>query len=102
MAKEKKLYRRRLSLDESREGFVFISKDAKSMFPPPGESFKATLNGAPVELSVESISCTCRGPNNPHEHQHISLPSLKSPMRLRRGSLATIRRDGEKYTVEIR
>lgn len=101
MAKEKGRYTRRLSLDEARESYILISKDALSLFPPPGETFKATLNGEDVELKVEAVPCTCRGPDKPHDHHHLSLGTAGAALRLRRGTVARITKDGEGYRIGI-
>jgi hypothetical protein len=101
MAKEKTLYTRRLSLDESRERYILISKDVLSMFPAPGEPFTAILNGENAETTVEAVPCTCRGPDKPHDHYHLSFGHAAPELRVRRGSVGSVRKDGESYKIEI-
>lgn len=102
MAKEKKVYTRRLSLDESKERYVLIPKDALSMFPAPGRPFPAKINGKEGELFVEAVPCTCRGLNKPHDHYHLSFAHAELGTNVRRGSVATVRKEGENYKIEIR
>jgi hypothetical protein len=101
MGQERTLYKRRLSLDEARERYILISKDALSMFPRPGKGFKASFNGRLEEMSVEAVLCTCRGPDTPHDHYHLSFNNLKSQIDARRGSIASVRREGDNYRIEV-
>jgi hypothetical protein len=96
---KKSLYTRRLSLDESREGYVLITKNALSMFPPPGKSFSAAINGKEARISLESVFCTCRGPEKPHEHYHLPLGEAAS--RARRGSVARVQKAQGGFRIEV-
>ncbi|HZG36939.1 MAG TPA: hypothetical protein VEY87_13980 [Gaiellaceae bacterium] len=80
-------YRRRISSDEEREGYVLVEKRALRLFPPPGEPF--LLGGRPAH--VRAYECTCRGPEQPHEHHVIDREGV------RRGQEVVITRldDGE-------
>jgi hypothetical protein len=101
MGKERTLYKRRLSLDEAKERYVLISKDALSMFPRAGKVFNANFNGNPEEMSVEAVLCTCRGPDSPHDHYHLSFADLKSQINVRRGSIASVRKESDNYRIEV-
>ena len=101
MAKDKKIYARRLSLEESKECFIFISKDALSMFPALGKAFSAKVNGHDIKLCLESVFCTCRGPGRPHSHYRLSLAQV-SDLDVRRGSTVKVEKDGERFIIEIR
>ncbi|MFQ5800864.1 MAG: hypothetical protein ACE5HH_03995, partial [Candidatus Hydrothermarchaeales archaeon] len=81
---------------------VLIAKDALSMFPAPGRPFPAKINGKKGELSIEAVPCTCRGPNKPHDHYHLSFADAELGTNTRRGSVAAVRKDGESYKIEIR
>jgi hypothetical protein len=102
MGREKTLYTRRLSLDESRENYILISKEALSMFPSPGKAFKAGINGKDEEVSIEAVLCSCRGPDNRHEHYHLSLAQAETKSRIRKGSLVSIRKEESSYNIEVR
>ncbi len=102
MAKEKKLYSRRLSLDEAREGYILISKDMLSMFPQPGEQFSVELSGTNFEMKIDAMPCTCRGPDNAHYHYHLNFGKIVPDLKVRRGSVATIRKIEKGYKIEIR
>ena len=80
-------YRRRISSEEEREGYVLVEKRALSMFPAPGEEF--TLGGRPAR--IRTFDCTCRGNERPHEHYAIDREGV------RRGQEIVITRldDGE-------
>jgi hypothetical protein len=102
MAKEKKVYSRRLSLDEAQEGYILISKDVLSMFPQPGKPFAAELGEKNLEMKVDAVPCTCRGLDKPHDHYHINFRKPVPDLKVRRGSVATIRRLERGYRIEIR
>ncbi len=73
----KDVYRRRLSSEEAREGYVLILRDRLSFFPPIGRRFNLAGPGvAQTEAAVEARPCICRGPDLPHEHYFIRLPGL--------------------------
>jgi hypothetical protein len=65
-------YRRVVSAEEAREGYVLVEKARLSLFPPEGEAFP--LEGR--ETTVESYGCTCRGPERPHRHWFLRLDGL--------------------------
>ncbi len=102
MKKGKKLYTRRLSLDESREGYILVSKDALAMFPAAGKRFNAKVNGIDAEMQLDAVPCTCRGPDKPHEHYHLSFASVEPGIKARRGMVASIRKEEKGYNIRIR
>ncbi|HVM68734.1 MAG TPA: hypothetical protein VM204_02735 [Gaiellaceae bacterium] len=80
-------YRRRISSEEEREGYILVETRALAMFPPVGEEF--ALGGRPTR--VRTTTCTCRGEDDPHEHYVIDRDGV------RRGQEVVITRldDGE-------
>jgi hypothetical protein len=71
-------YVRRVSAQEAREGFLLVEKRSLSFFPPVGEPFD--LDGR--EARVETLPCTCRGPDKPHEHWIVRAPGLEKGDRI--------------------
>lgn len=65
-------YRRTVSDDEAREGYLLVAKRRLRFFPPPGVEFE--LDGLPAR--VEGFACSCRGPEKPHEHWFVRVPGL--------------------------
>ncbi len=83
-------YRRRISAEEAREGFVFITKDAVRFFPPVGEEFEVRAAGATGRTRLAAVPCQCVG--EPHEHYHLGGLSDALPFPLVKGSRVEIRR----------
>jgi hypothetical protein len=102
MAKEKKVYSRRLSLDEARDGYILISKDTLSMFPLPGEPFAAELGEKNLEMKVDAVPCTCRGPDKPHSHYQLNFSRTVPDLKIKRGSIATVRKLESGYRIDLR
>ncbi len=72
------IYSRKISATEAENDYIFVLKNKLSFFPPLGNNFKITDNNLCKEVSVESYSCTCRGPDLPHEHYFIRWNGLKT------------------------
>ena len=88
-------YVRKISTKEAQEGYIFILKNKLSLFPPLHEEFNLTPNNSPRKVMVESYSCSCRGPDKPHEHYFIRWAGLKS------GDKVKIIKDSEDYIIQI-
>ncbi|MEX1277223.1 MAG: hypothetical protein WEB62_04330 [Bacteroidota bacterium] len=91
-------YRRRISTQEAREGYIFVLKNRLSFFPHPGKPL--ILDGGTQNRTgtVESYACTCQGPDLPHDHFFIRWSGL------RRGDLLVFRKvEGKEgsYHVEV-
>ena len=71
-------YSRKISSKEAQENFIFILKSKLSFFPPLGTNFELSYENISREVMVESYSCTCRGPERPHEHYFISWEGLEA------------------------
>jgi hypothetical protein len=65
-------YRRTVSSEEARAGYLLVEKARRSFFPPEGEPFE--LDRAVAR--VESYACRCRGPNRPHRHWFVRVGGL--------------------------
>ncbi|MCC7363460.1 MAG: hypothetical protein IT303_03740 [Dehalococcoidia bacterium] len=84
-------YTRRVSTEEAREGYLMVEKARLAFFPAEGKPFELAGTGP---AKVESYACECRGPDKAHRHWFIRLAGLV------RGATVTIRRDGDRYTLE--
>ncbi len=72
------MYSRKISSKEANNNFIFILKNKLSFFPPLGEVFELKAENSICKVKVESYSCTCRGPNLPHEHYFIKWEGLET------------------------
>jgi hypothetical protein len=75
---EGKVYSRRISSEEARESYILVLKNRLPFFPPVGKRFPLVGNQVRASVRVESYSCTCRGPDEPHEHYFIRWDALKA------------------------
>ena len=89
-------YSRKISSKEAQENFIFVLKNKLSFFPPLGNDFELKAENVSKKVKVESYSCTCRGPDRPHEHYFISWEGLEA------GDKIEITKDSEnKYNLQI-
>ena len=72
----KNIYSRKISSKEAEKGFIFILKNRISFFPPLNHSFELINEEIPNQVRIQSYSCTCRGPDRPHEHYYIYFEGL--------------------------
>lgn len=84
-----KTYTRKVLSKEAKEGYILILKNQLSYFPPLRKRFLLTSGEKVKRVAVESYSCTCVGPDKPHEHYFIRWPGL------RKGTHLQIDRDSE-------
>lgn len=74
----KNVYSRKISSKEAHNDFIFILKNRLSFFPELGEKFELEEDNLSKKVKVECYSCTCRGPDRPHEHYFIRWEGLES------------------------
>jgi hypothetical protein len=88
-------YTRKISKEEAEQGYILIEKTALNIFPEVDRKFYLVENQKETPVKVRAVSCICRGPDEPHQHHHLSY----SP--LRKGETVTIR-SGERsiYTIK--
>ena len=67
--------RRKVLLREDFGLCVLWPKTAWGRAPQPGDSFAADVDGVRRRLRVHSETCTCQGPEKPHEHRYLTLPA---------------------------
>ena len=95
---DEKPYKRRISSEEVKKGYVFVLKDKLDYFPSTGKPFELRTDAKSKEARVETYRCTCRGPELPHDHYFIRWEGLKF------GDKVTIEKEeGEspKYSLTI-
>ena len=80
-------YIRKISAEEAREGFVFITKDALTFFPPVGEELALAGPEGVANARLVAAPCECVGP--PHEHYHLV---GRLPVDLVKGGVVRIQR----------
>jgi len=90
-----KPYRRKVSTEEAREGYLLVTKDRLSFFPPPGTHFRLRVKERSRDVRVESYHCACRGPDKLHEHWFLRWPTLAA------GDLVEITADGSRYVATV-
>lgn len=78
--KSKVNYSRKISTEEAREGYIMILKNRLSLFPSRGKPFDVKEGNVVKKARVESYSCTCQGPDLPHDHYFIRWEGLKKGM----------------------
>jgi hypothetical protein len=91
-------YARKVSPTEAREGHVMVTANKLSLFPPAWRPFQLRQGDQTREAVLEAEECTCRGPQNPHEHYYVSVPDLRP------GDRVTIRKDADEeglYHLEV-
>jgi hypothetical protein len=76
--KPRNVYSRRISQEEERQGYVLVLKNRLSFFPPPGTNFSLIIDDVRRTVKVDFYSCTCRGPELPHEHYFMPWRGLKA------------------------
>ena len=72
-----KQFKRRISSEESKKGYIFVLKDKLDFFPSVGKSFELHSAGKKKDSRVETYRCTCRGPELPHDHYFVRWEGLK-------------------------
>jgi MOSC domain-containing protein YiiM len=81
-------YRRKISSEEVREGYVLIEASKTGVFPRVGESFTLVDGAEAREAQLETYPCQCRGPSKPHRHYFIRVGGLE------KGKSVTFSREG--------
>jgi hypothetical protein len=89
-------YRKRISSEEEREGYVLVLKVRLSFFPRLREAFALTKGDQRRNVRLQAYECACRGPARPHEHYFIRWPGLRI------GDEVEITRMGERrYQLQV-
>ncbi len=91
MARNRSSYRRKLSAEEAREQYIFVTKDALEFFPPLEQPFELAVGDTPLRVGLSAVDCSCVG--QPHQHYRIEAGELAALVEFSRGSVFTIARD---------
>ena len=70
-------YSTTISLEEAREGYIYILKHRLTLFPSTGQLFTLKSETKERIVKVEALKCTCRGSESPHEHFLIRWSGLE-------------------------
>jgi len=68
------LYERKISVDEEKKHYIFVTKDAAQYFPS-NTAITIRLGNMVFKTKFEATPCDCMGPKHPHEHCRIPLSS---------------------------
>lgn len=96
MLKGKNLYQRKLTIDEVRNNYVLITKEALPLFPHPGKPFKISCQGKKYDSTVLGVECWCQGTRKPHWHYRIDLTPFLGSFSPRPGKRLSIEKKKEK------
>ncbi len=69
-------YTRTISLEEAREGFIYILKHRLPVFPSLGQLFTLKTEEKERIVKIEQKKCDCLGEDHPHEHYLIRWSGL--------------------------
>jgi hypothetical protein len=95
MAEENTQYRRKISAQESQEGFIMVLKESLKFFPKIDKPFKVKIDAEEFETMVEAYDCWCMGPKKPHMHYRIPIRKFRVKFPLHRGLVITFTRVGD-------
>jgi len=73
----KNVYVRKISSEEASPGYILVLKNKLSFSPPRGKHFILQQDNQGRKVKVESYSCSCQGPHNPHKHYFIKWKKLQ-------------------------
>ena len=71
-----KVYERKISSEEAKQGYFLVLKNRLPFFPSIGSPFSVKVGAGEKKTVVESYHCECRGPQEPHDHYFVRWPGL--------------------------
>jgi len=95
--KPKDAYVRRISAEESREQYIFVTKDAIKFFPPLDQEFTLRTPQGAVAARIVGVFCECVPPA--HVHYHLMAP-FPSPL-AKRSTVRIGRVNVREYTLSF-
>lgn len=94
-----KVYARRISGEEAKERFIFITKDALSKFPSLDVQFRLVFEEQEYTAIISAVSCDCVG--TWHEHFHLKVDEWFEKNNIQKGAQIEMSRiDADKYLLE--
>jgi hypothetical protein len=69
--------RRTVSRKTPGDGKLEITPDGRRKLAPLGDAFAVEWRGARGRATLHHLACTCRGPENPHEHWFVQSELLR-------------------------
>ena len=72
------LERRTVSRKTPRDGKLEITKRAAAALLPLQGVLRVSWQGADAPATIDTMRCTCRGNENPHEHYFVQSEVLKT------------------------
>ncbi|HIH32938.1 MAG: hypothetical protein J4478_03595 [Candidatus Diapherotrites archaeon] len=92
-------YSRKVSKEEAQKNAVFIDKPKLKLFPELGKEFKIKIGKKNVSAHINAVSCTCVGPEKPHEHYYLH---LFSSLQFKKGQKVSISKKSPKSDFEMK
>jgi hypothetical protein len=72
------LERRTVSRKTPRDGKLEITKGSAAALLPLGAALRVAWQGSQAPGTVDTMRCTCRGADNPHEHYFVQSELFKA------------------------
>src|SRR3989442_11684045 len=88
--KTNETYTKKITSEEGKEGYFLVLKNRLPFFPQTGRTFQLVKDGHSRKARVESYPCTCRGPDEPHDHFFVRTRGLEP------GDRVVVQRDSGK------
>lgn len=89
-------YQKTLSQAEAIDKKIIITKQALKLFPKPWKDFTLSVGNEKFSTHIESESCTCMGPQKPHEHYWLRDEKTKQLLEWKIGSKLKFEKTTEK------
>lgn len=92
-----------LSASEVADKKIIITKQALKVFPKPWKDFQLTIGKESFTTHIESESCTCMGPQKPHDHYWLRDDKVKNLISWKAGLHLKFEKVNEKeFKLEVK
>ena len=96
-------YEKSLTDGEVADKKIIITKQALKLFPKPWKDFQLTFGKESYDTHIESQSCTCMGPQKPHDHYWLRDEKTKHNLNWKVGLHLKFEKISEKeYKLEVK
>ena len=92
------IFSRKISIDEEQKNAVLVDKSKLKQFPDLGKEFKIKVGKRMVSAHVNAVSCTCVGPEKPHENYYLH---FFSSLQFKKGQKVSVSK-GKKANFELK